>query len=57
MIARLALMLFLQNAVNGVLVPMFSVRLHDMGFTPWQVAMCSATNGMIAMAAPDGAGG
>jgi MFS family permease len=52
MIARLALMLFLQNAVNGVLVPMFSVRLHDMGFTPWQVAMCSATNGMIAMAAP-----
>ena len=27
MIARLALMLFLQNAVGGVLVPMFSVRL------------------------------
>jgi hypothetical protein len=52
MIARLALMFFLQNTVNGVLVPMFSVRLEDMGFTPWQVAMCSATNGMIAMAAP-----
>jgi MFS family permease len=52
MIVRLALMLFLQNAVNGVLVPMFSVRLHDMGFTPWQVAVCSCANGVLMMAAP-----
>ena len=52
MIARLALMLFLQNAVGGVLVPMFSVRLDKLGFSPWQIGVCSAVSGLIAMGSP-----
>lgn len=52
MIARLALMIFLQNAVNGALVPMFSVRLTEMGFTAWQIGVCSAMTGLVGMGAP-----
>ncbi|MFO0879219.1 MAG: MFS transporter [Gemmataceae bacterium] len=41
---RLSLMMFLQWAVPGTLVPLYSIRLqHDLGFSPALTGMCCAT--------------
>lgn len=41
---RLSLMMFLQWAVPGTLVPLYSIRLqHDLGFGPTLTGLCCAT--------------
>ncbi len=52
MLARLSVLMFLQYAVPGVVLPLYSMRLNELGFSPWQVALCSATHGVASLMAP-----
>jgi MFS family permease len=53
---RLSLLMFLMFAVMGAWVPLFTVRLAELGFTPWDIALASATAAMSYLAAPVAAG-
>lgn len=50
--ARLALLMFLQFTLPGALLPIFSLRLKDLGFSPMEIAWCCATHGVGALLAP-----
>ena len=52
MIARLSILMFLQYAVMGAWVPLFSLHLKERGFTPAETAWCCATAAMGALLAP-----
>ena len=43
---RLSLLMFLQFAAPGALLPLYSVRLHELGFSPTVIACCSATQAL-----------
>jgi MFS family permease len=53
---RLSLLMFLLYAVMGAWVPLFSVRLAHLGFTPVEIALASATAALSYLAAPLAAG-
>jgi MFS family permease len=53
---RLSLLMFLMFAVMGAWVPLFTVRLGELGFTPWDIALASATAAVSYLAAPLAAG-
>lgn len=40
---RLSVLQFLQWAIPGSLVPLFSLRLHGLGFSEMEIALCCAT--------------
>jgi MFS family permease len=48
--------MFLMFAVIGAWVPLFSVRLDQLGFTPLEIALASATGAMAYLTAPVAAG-
>ena len=50
--ARLSLLMFLQYAVPGSWVPLFSLILAEMGFSPREVAWACATSALGALLAP-----
>ncbi|MFM7541344.1 MAG: MFS transporter [Planctomycetota bacterium] len=52
MLARLSVLMFLQYSVPGVVLPLYSMRLDALGFSPWQIALCSATHGVASILAP-----
>lgn len=52
MLARLSVLMFLQYSVPGVVLPLYSARLDSLGFSPWQIALCSATHGVASILAP-----
>ena len=52
MLARLSVLMFLQYSVPGVVLPLYSMRLDSLGFSPWQIALCSATHGVASILAP-----
>lgn len=52
MIARLSILMFLQYAVMGAWVPLFSLHLKERGFTPGETAWCFATSAIGALLAP-----
>jgi len=52
---RLSVLMFLQFAVPGALLPLYSLRLKELGFTPMEMAFCCATHGVGALLAPLGA--
>lgn len=49
---RLAILMFLQYAVPGAWVPIFSLHLQELGFTPGELAWCNATAALAALTAP-----
>lgn len=53
--SRLAWLMFLQFAIPGSFLPMYSMRLKELGFTPMEMALCCATHGVGALLAPLGA--
>lgn len=52
---RLSILMFLQFALPGAMLPLYSMRLKELGFTPMELAMCCATHGIGALLAPLGA--
>lgn len=52
---RLSILMFLQFALPGAMLPLYSMRLKELGFTPMELAMCCATHGVGALLAPLGA--
>jgi hypothetical protein len=52
LLARLSVLMFLQYSVPGVVMPLYSMRLDSLGFSPWQIALCSATHGVASILAP-----
>jgi len=53
---RLSLLMFLLYAVPGAVVPMFTLRLQELCFTPLEMAAACATQALAALAAPLAAG-
>jgi len=53
---RFAVLMFLNYATQGAFVPLFSVRLRELGFTPVQIGWASATSAMAALVGPLAAG-
>jgi predicted MFS family arabinose efflux permease len=49
---RLAILMFLQYAVPGAFVPLFTVWLTSLGFSPMAMAWASATSALAALTAP-----
>src|SRR5262249_45775994 len=49
---RLAILMFLQYAVLGAFVPLFSVWLTELGFSPLAIGWASATSALAALLAP-----
>jgi hypothetical protein len=49
---RLSLLMFLQYAVPGAWLPVLSVRLQEMGFTPVAIGLVCACSALAALAAP-----
>lgn len=47
--------MLLQFALPGAMLPLYSMRLKELGFTPMELAMCCATHGVGALLAPLGA--
>ena len=52
---RLSILMLLQFALPGAMLPLYSMRLKELGFTPMELAMCCATHGVGALLAPLGA--
>ena len=52
---RLSILMFLQFALPGAMLPLYSMRLKELGFTPMELAICCATHGVGALLAPLGA--
>src|SRR5579884_2513937 len=48
--------MFLQYAPSGALVPLFSLRLQELGFTPVQIGWACATQALATLVAPLAAG-
>ncbi len=46
---RLSLLMFLQWAVPGSLLPLYSIRLHNLGFSEMGVACCCAAQAVAAL--------
>lgn len=44
--------MFSMYAILGAWVPLFTVRLKELGFTPWDIALASATGALSYLAAP-----
>jgi len=53
---RLSLLMFLQYAPSGAIVPLFSLRLEELGFTPVEVGWGCAGAALASLAAPLAAG-
>jgi MFS family permease len=53
---RFSVLMFLNYATQGAFVPLFSVRLRELGFTPVQIGWASATSAMAALVGPLAAG-
>jgi MFS family permease len=53
---RLSLLMFLQYAPAGALVPLFSLRLQELGFTPAQIGWACATQALATLIGPLAAG-
>lgn len=49
---RLSLLMFLTYAAPGAIVPLFSLRLKELGFTPVQIGWCCATQAIGSLLAP-----
>jgi MFS family permease len=49
---RLSLLMFLQYAPQGAVVPLFSLRLQELGFSPLEIGWASATQALAALIAP-----
>jgi len=49
---RFSLLMFLNYATQGAFVPLFSMRLHELGFTPVAIGWASATSAMAALVGP-----
>src|SRR5439155_21728418 len=49
---RLAMLMFLQYAVPGAFVPLFSVWLTELRFSPMAIAWTSATSALASLVAP-----
>ena len=49
---RLSLLMFLVYAAPGAVVPIFSLRLSELGFTPIEIGFCCATQALGTMLAP-----
>jgi nucleoside transporter len=54
--ARLSLLMFLMFAAMGCWIPVFSVRLQELRFTPRDIALASATAAVAYLIAPVAAG-
>ncbi|MEY4613411.1 MAG: hypothetical protein RL179_1384 [Planctomycetota bacterium] len=52
---RLSILMFLQFALPGAMLPLYSMRLKELGFSPMEMAFCCATHGIGALLAPLGA--
>lgn len=50
--SRLSLLLFLQYAAAGAVIPLFSLRLQELAFSPRDMAWACATQAMAGLAAP-----
>jgi MFS family permease len=50
--ARLSLLMFLQYAPQGAFVPLFSLRLQELGFTHVEIGWACATQALAALVAP-----
>jgi MFS family permease len=53
---RLSLLLFLQFAIPGSLVPLFTLWLQELDFTPLEMGWTSATSALASLVAPVAAG-
>jgi predicted MFS family arabinose efflux permease len=53
---RLSVLLFLQYAVPGAMLPLYSVRLTDLGFSELATALCCATQAMAVVGSSLAAG-
>ena len=49
---RFSLLLFLNYATQGAFMPLYSVRLRELGFTPVEIGWASATSAMAALVGP-----
>lgn len=49
---RLSVLMFLQFAACGAMVPLFSLRLTELGFTPAETGLACATQALAALIAP-----
>jgi MFS family permease len=49
---RLSLLMFLNYAVQGAFLPVFSVRLQDLGFSPLEIGWICATPALAGLLAP-----
>jgi MFS family permease len=49
---RLSLLLFLQFAVPGSILPFFTLRLQELGFSPIEMSVACATQAIAAIVAP-----
>lgn len=53
---RLSLLMFLQYAPAGAVIPLFTVRLRELQFTPWEIGLVSAAQALANLVAPLAAG-
>src|SRR5207245_2606631 len=53
---RLSLLMFLYYAIQGAFVPLFSLRLQELGLTPLEMGWACATQALAALVAPLAAG-
>jgi predicted MFS family arabinose efflux permease len=49
---RLSLLMFLQYAAPGALLPLFSLRLHELHFTPVEIGWACATQALAGLVGP-----
>jgi MFS family permease len=49
---RLSLLMFLYYAIQGAFVPLFSLRLQELGLTPMEMGWACATQALAALVAP-----
>jgi MFS family permease len=49
---RLSLLMFLYYAIQGAFVPLFSLRLQELGLTPLEMGWACATQALAALVAP-----
>lgn len=49
---RLSLLMFLQYAAPGAVIPLFTLRLQELGFTPLEMGWACATQALAGLVAP-----
>ena len=49
---RLSLLMLLLYAAPGAIVPLFTLRLQELGFSPIEMSLCCATQALATMLAP-----